>query len=162
MKTLLLVAAGLCVGTNSAWADDWSTVWSANFSSAPSGMTYSVTNGSTNIDNGYLSYHQGGGSGDRAIKTAFTDAAFSVDTNWKMEFDWNCSSSNQNSSNVAFATNNGTAFTITWANGSSTATVTDASATELTSTLPHLGYNKGTCGGWSHITITGDTEMEYI
>lgn len=158
MKTLLLVAAGLLVGTNSAWADDWSTVWSANFSSAPSGMTYSVTSGSTNIDNGYLSYHQGGGSGDRAINTAFTDAAFSVDTNWKMEFDWNSSSANANSSNVTFATNNGNAFTLTWASYATVVVVTDATGKQLSNTLPILGYNKGTCGSWSHITITGDTE----
>lgn len=31
----------------------WTTVWNADFSSAPSGMTYSVTNGSTNITSGY-------------------------------------------------------------------------------------------------------------
>ena len=157
-KFLLAAAALLVGGASSAWADDWSTVWTTDFSSAPSGMTYSVSNGSTNIDNAYLSYHQGGGSGDRAINTAFTDAAFNVDTNWKLEFDWNCSSSNKNSSNVVFATNNGTAFTITWAKKANEAVVTDAASTELSSTLPILGYNKGTCDSWSHITITGNTD----
>ena len=156
MKTLL-VAVGLGMGA-SAWADDWSTVWTTDFSSAPSGMTYSVTNGSTNIDNTYLSYHQGGGSGDRAINTAFTDVAFSVDTNWKLEFDWNCSSANTNSSNVVFATNNGTAFTLTWASYASAVVVTNAAGTEINNTLPLLGYNKITCDSWSHITITGNTD----
>lgn len=85
LKSILLAAA-LFVGAN-VWADDWTTVWTTDFSSAPSGMTYSVTNGSTEITNGYLSYHQGGKSGNRAINTAFTDSKFAVDTNWKMEFD---------------------------------------------------------------------------
>ena len=156
LKSILLAAA-LFVGAN-VWADDWTTVWTTDFSSAPSGMTYSVTNGSTEITNGYLSYHQGGKSGNRAINTAFTDSKFAVDTNWKMEFDWNCSSSNANSSNVVFATNNGDAFTLTWAKYATGVVVTNASSAELTTELPLLGYNKGTCDSWSHITITGNTE----
>ena len=156
-KTLLVAAGLLLGGANSVWADDWTTVWTADFSSAPSGMTYSVSNGSTSIANGYLEYHQGGGSGNRALNTAFTDAAFNVDTNWKMEFDWNCSSANTNSSNVAFATNSGTAFTLTWAQYASGVVVTDAASTELVTNLPLLGYNVGSCSSWSHITIIGDT-----
>lgn len=155
---VLLVAAGLCVGT-SAWADDWSVVWTANFASAPSGITYSVTNGSTDITNGYLHYDQNGGSGNRAINTAFTAKAFNVETNWKLEFDWNCHASNQNYSNVDFATNEGKAFTITWANGSAIASITDASSNELTTKLPTLGTtNRGTATSFSHITITGNTK----
>ncbi len=154
----LLLAAGLLMGSTNVWAEDWATVWSADFSSAPSGMTYSVSGGSTSITNGYLEYHQGGGTGNRALSTAFTASAFAVDTNWKMEFDWNASSSNQNASNVTFATSEASAFTITWAAWSSTATITDANAAELTTALPILGYNKSTCNSWSHITITGDTD----
>ena len=157
LTKMLLAVVLLCVGQN-AWADDWTTVWTADFSSAPSGMTYSVSNGSTSIANGYLEYHQGGGSGNRALSTGFTDAAFNVDTNWKMEFDWNCSSSNQNSSAVTFATNNGTAFTLTWASYATVVVVTDAEGAQLSATLPILGYNKSTCSSWSHITITGDTD----
>jgi hypothetical protein len=156
LKSLLVVAM-LGIGSN-AWGDDWSTVWSANFSSAPSGMTYSVTNGSCDISNGYINYQQGGGSGDRAINTAFTDSKFAVDTNWKMEFDWNCGSSNTNTSYVTFATNNGNAFKLTWVKYASGVVVTDASDTELTTTLPLLGYKQATCSSWSHITIIGDTE----
>ena len=133
----------------------WSTVWTTDFSSAPSGMTYSVTSGSTNLTNGYLHYVQGGGSGNRAINTAFTDSKFAVDTNWKMDFDWNCSSGNTNASNVAFATNNGTVFTMTWASYATTVVVADAGSTELTNTLPCLGYNKDACNSWSHVTIIG-------
>ena len=157
MKSLLL-AGLLTVGVNGVWADDWSTVWQADFSSAPTGMTYSVTNGSVDISTGVLFYHQGGGSGNRAINTAFTDNAFKVDTNWKMEFDWGASSSNTNPSNVAFATNNGIAFTITWEKYATTVTITDANSNELTNTLPIDGYNKSTMTNLSHFTITGDTE----
>lgn len=153
----LLAAAGLCVGA-SAWAEDWSTVWTTDFSSAPSGMTYSVSNGSTNIDNGYINYQQGGGSGDRAINTAFTASEFNVSTNWKLEFDWNCGSANSNSSNVSFATDQGNAFTLTWAKYASAVVVTDASSTEICTTLPLLGYKQTTCASWSHFTIIGDTE----
>ena len=134
--TLLLLALMTSVGT---WAEDWSTVWSSDFASAPTGMTYSVSNGSTSITNGYLEYHQGGGSGDRALTTTFTDSKFAVATNWKMEFDWNGSSSNQNPSNVVFSTDQGTAFTLTWASYATAVVVTDADATELTTTLPILG-----------------------
>lgn len=133
----------------------WSTVWTTDFSSAPSGMTYSVTNGSCDIANGYISYHQGGGSGNRAINTAFTDAKFNVDSDWILEFDWNCSSSNQNASNVVFATNSGTAFSMEWANGASVVVVKDGGGTSICTTLPILGYNIGTCTSWSHITING-------
>ena len=140
------------------WADDWSTVWSADFASAPTGMTYSVTNGSTDISTGVLSYYQGGGSGDRALTTAFTADAFNVTTNWKMEFDWGASSSNKNGSSVVFATDQGTAFTITWASYGSTATITSSSSTELTTSLPIDGYSKATPTKLSHMTITGDTE----
>ena len=158
MKKLFTLLLTCMIGTMTSWAEDWTTVWSTDFASAPTGMTYSVSNGSTNISNGYLEYHQGGGSGNRALTTTFTDSKFAVDTNWKMEFDWNSSSANQNSSNVAFATNNGTAFTLTWASYATAAVVTDASSTQLSTTLPILGYNKATCSDWSHITITGDTE----
>lgn len=153
--TLLLLALLTSVG---AWAEDWSTVWSSDFASAPTGMTYSVSSGSTSITNGYLEYHQGGGSGDRALTTTFTDSKFAVATNWKMEFDWNSSSANRNPSNVVFSTDQGTAFTLTWASYATAVVVTDASAKELTTTLPILGYNKSTCSDWSHFTITGDIE----
>ena len=156
LKTLF-VAACLLVGVN-AWADDWTTIWEANFSTAPSGMTYSVTNGSVDISTGVLFYHQGGGSGDRAINTAFTADAFNVDTNWQMEFDWGASSANTNASNVVFATNKGTAFTITWAKYATTVTISDANGSDLTTTLPIDGYNKATMTNLSHFTITGDTE----
>lgn len=154
----LLVAAGLLVGTSGAWADDWSTVWKADFSSAPSGMTYSVSNGSVDISTGVLFYHQGGGSGDRAINTAFTADAFKVSSNWQMEFDWGASSANKNPSNVTFATNNGAAFTLTWASYATTAVITDANSTELANNLPIEGYNKATMTNLSHFVITGDTE----
>ena len=156
LKTLL-VGLFAC-GAMSAWAQEWSTVWTADFSSAPSGMTYSVSNGSVDISTGVLFYHQGGGSGNRAINTAFTADAFGVDTNWQMEFDWGASSSNTNASNVAFATNNGVAFTITWDKYATAATITDGSNTELTTTLPIDGYNKATMTNLSHFIITGDTE----
>ena len=73
-----------------AWGDEteWQTVWQTDFSSAPTGMTYSVTNGSVDISTGVLDYNQGGKSGDRAINTAFTDDVFKVETDWKLEFDW--------------------------------------------------------------------------
>ena len=156
LKSLLLTLMVLVGG--SAWADDWNTVWTTDFSSAPQGMTYSVSNGSVDISTGVLFYHQGGGSGNRAINTAFTDAAFNVDTNWQMEFDWGGSSANTNASNVAFATNSGTAFTITWEKYATTVTIKDANSTELTSTLPIDGYNKTTMTNLSHFVITGDTE----
>jgi len=97
----LLVAAGLCVGASNAWADtEWSTVWTADFASAPSGMTYSVTNGSTDISTGVLSLIQGGGSGNRAINIAFTDEAFTNNNCFSLEFDWGASASNQNTSTM--------------------------------------------------------------
>ena len=154
----LLAAALLLGGTNAAMAEDWTTVWSADFSAAPSGMTYSVSNGAVNIDNGYLHYNQNGGSGNRAINTAFTADVFKVTTNWKMEFDWNCSASNQNQSNVVFATNKGTVFTITWEKGASTASIADANASSLTTTLPTMGTTRGSATSFAHFTITGDTE----
>ena len=158
IKSLFFLVAMLVGGANVAWGEDWTTVWTTDFASAPSGMTYSVTNGSTSLDNGYLHYDQGGGSGNRAINTAFTADAFNVDTNWKMEFDWNCSASNQNGSSVTFATNAGNAFTITWAKQASTASITDANSTSLTTTLPTMGTTRGSANSWAHFTITGDTE----
>ena len=156
LKTMLVgVMTLMATGVS---AEEWDVVWSADFSSAPQGMTYSVSNGSVDISTGVLFYHQGGGSGNRAINTAFTDKAFAVESNWQMEFDWGASSSNQNPSNVAFATNNGTAFTITWDKYATAVTITDANSTELTSTLPIDGYNKSTMTVLSHFTITGNTE----
>ena len=154
----LLVAVLLGVGVNSAWADDWSTVWTTDFSSVPSGVSYSINAGTMNIDNGYLLYYTPGQNNPRTTTLSFTDDAFNVDTNWKMEFDWNCGSSNTNGSNVVFATDQGTAFTMSWAQYATGVVVTDASSTELTTTLPLLGYNKNTCSSWSHITIIGNTE----
>ena len=154
----LLVAVGLLAGAANSFADDWDVVWSADFSSAPSGMTYSVSNGSVDISSGVLFYHQGGGSGNRAINTSFTDSKFNVDTNWQMEFDWGASSANTNASNVAFATNNGTAFTITWDKYATAVTIADANSEALTTTLPIDGYNKSTMTNLSHFVITGDTE----
>ena len=150
----MLLVCMMSMGIN-AWGQEWGTVWYADFSSAPSGMTYSVSNGSVDISTGALIYHQGGGPGNRAINTAFTDEKFAVDTDWLMEFDWAASSSNQNASNVIFATNNGSVFTLTWASYGTTATLTDVSGTELTTTIPIDGYNKATMSVISHFTITG-------
>ncbi len=159
LSKLFLVAILVCGGASNAWGDtEWSTVWSADFSSAPSGMTYSVTNGSVSISNGYIYYYQGGGTGNRAINTAFTADAFNVSTDWKMEFDWNCGSANTNSSYVTFATNQGSAFTMTWAKYASAVVVTDAASTEICTTLPLLGYKQSTCSSWSHVTIIGDAD----
>ena len=156
LKLLLLIVL-LLTGGN-ALGQEWGTVWYTDFSSAPVGMTYSVSNGSVDISTGVLFYHQGGGSGNRAINTAFTDSKFNVDSNWMMEFDWGASSANTNSSNVTFATDKGTAFTITWEKYATAVTITDASSNELTTTLPIDGYNKSTMTNLSHFTITGDKE----
>jgi len=138
---------------------DWSAVWSADFASTPSGLTYAAGGTTTlNISNGYLLYYTSGQNNDRSSTLSFTSSSLQVDTDWILEFDWNSGSANTNASNVAFATNNGTAFTMTWASYATTATVKDASSTTLTSTLPILGYNKSTCSTWSHITIKGDAD----
>lgn len=159
LKKSLLVGAALLAGTSGAWADDWTTVWATDFSSAPSGMTYSIQEGTCEISSGYLWYKQSG-TGNRSQTAVFTADAFKVNTNWKMEFDWNCGRSNANNSSVTFATNNGNAFTITWGklNEVTTATVTNAASTSLTTTLPTAGYNISNISTWSHITITGNTE----
>ena len=157
LRNLSMLAMTLVLGAQTASADtEWQTVWSTDFSTEPTGMTYSVSNGSVDISTGVLDYNQGGGSGNRAINTSFTDAAFQVDSDWKLEFDWGASSSNKNASNVSFATNNGTVFTITWAKNASTATITDASATELTTTLTIDGYTKNIPTKLSHFTIIGN------
>ena len=135
----------------------WSTAWTTDFSSAPSGMTYSCA-GACDITNGYLSYHQNSGSGDRSSSASFTDDAFNVSTSWIVDFDWNASSSNTNPSNVAFATNEGVVFSASWAAWASTATITDASDKSLTTALPILGYNKSTMTSSSHFTIYGIPE----
>ncbi len=154
----LLVAAGLLVGASNAWATEWSTVWTTDFASAPSGMTYSISAGTMDISNGYLRYYNNSGSGTRTTTAVFSDSKFNVATDWKMEFDWNCGLSNNVSSSVVFSTNEGAAFTISWANNGSTASVLDASSNSLTTTLPPAGYNIGTCSTWSHITIIGDAD----
>ena len=137
----------------------WSTVWDADFSSAPSGMTYSISAGSCNITNGYLWYKNDAGSGNRTQVASFTDSKFNVDTNWIMEFDWNCGQSNNNASNVTFATNSGNAFTLGWKkNGNGQVTVTDAASTELSTTLPVAGYNIGSISSWSHVVVKGDKD----
>ena len=134
----------------------WSTVWTTDFSSVPSGVTYSINSGTMNIDNGYLLYYTPNQNQPRTTTLSFTDDAFNVNTDWVLEFDWNSGSSNTNGSNVVFATDQGTAFTMSWAQYATSVVVTNASSTELTNTLPCLGYNKGTCNSWSHITINGD------
>ena len=119
---------------------EWSTVWSTDFSSAPSGITYTMTGGgaSVGIGDGYLLYKLTSASGARTMTTSFTDASFNVDTDWIMDFDWSCVYNSSNS-NVVFATNSGDVFKIEW-NGSN-ATITDyaVSPNTLTSTLPHQG-----------------------
>ena len=142
------------VTISEAEISSWATVWTADFSSAPTGMTYS-SNGSTDISAGYLNYQQAGGSGDRTINAAFTSDAFNVTTNWEMEFDWNCGSANTNTSYVTFATDKGNAFTLTWAKYAGSVIVTKADGTEISTTLPLLGYKQTTCSSWSHITIKG-------
>ena len=132
----------------------WSTVWTTDFSSAPAGMTYSVTNGSTNISNGYLELAQGG-NGDRTMNIAFTDTKFNVDTDWIMEFDWSCGLSNQNTSSGTFATDQGTAFVVSWGNNGTTATIKDAAENTLTSTLPPSGYNTSTMSKRARFTVKG-------
>ena len=133
----------------------WSTVWSTDFSSAPSGMSYSITRGACDITNGYLRYYSNDGSGDRTTTASFTDAAFDVDTDWIMELDWNCGSANTNTSSATFATDQGTAFSMEWVKSGSVVTVKDASDGSLTTALPHEGYNKGTTTSFSHFTIKG-------
>ncbi len=133
----------------------WSTVWSTDFSSAPSGMSYSISKGACDIDNGYLRYYSNDGSGDRTTTASFTDAAFSVDTDWMMELDWNCGSANTNTSSATFATDQGTAFSMEWVKSGSVVTVKNASGAEITTTLPHEGYNKGTTTSFSHFKIKG-------
>ena len=132
----------------------WTTVWNADFSSAPAGMTYSVTNGSTSITNGYLELAQSG-NGDRGMNIAFTDTKFNVDTDWIMEFDWSCGLSNQNTSTGTFATDQGTAFIVSWGNNGTTATIKDASENTLTSILPPSGYNTSTMSKRARFTVKG-------
>ena len=154
---VLLVAAGLCVGANAAWGTDWTTVWSADFSSEPTGFTYSISRGDIGISTGVLRY--GVGSYNGCTTTAiFTDAKFAVETDWNLEFDWNGSSSNTDASSVTFATNEGNTFTITWAKNATTATVVDANSEILTETLPIAGYNKGSMTCDNHIVITGNAD----
>jgi len=140
----------------------WSTVWATDFSSAPSGITYSLSgSGTNNINNGYLFYKDSDMKG-RNSTLSFTDAAFNVDTDWIMEFDWNCGRSNSNSSNVTFATNSGNAFTFTWGklNTDLYVTVTDAAAepNTLSTTVPTQGYNIGSISTWNHVVVKGDKD----
>ena len=136
--------------------ESYTTVWTTEFSSAPSGMTYSVTNGSVTIEPGYLVLRQSG-NGSRAMNIAFTDNAFNVDTDWIMEFDWNCGRSNSEQSSAIFATNSGTAFSMSWGklNNDLYATIKDASDNNLTTTLPTAGYNVGTTTSWNHFVVKG-------
>lgn len=164
MKRLLqfftLLALALVGGAQTMLASEnteWQTVWQTDFSSAPTGITYSVANGSVNISSGFLDYTQSG-KGDRAINTGFTDNAFNVETNWKLEFDWGATCSNSNSSNVSFATNKGVAFTIEWGSYTSVATVKNASGIELTKSLTINGNRGDVPTEFSHFTIIGDTE----
>ena len=92
---------------------EWSTVWTTDFSSAPSGVSYSISRGTNNIDNGYLFYKDSEMKGVTST-LEFTDYAFNVDTDWILEFDWNCGRSNGNNSDVTFTTNNGNVFTLAW------------------------------------------------
>lgn len=140
------------------------TVWETDFSSAPTGMTYSVVtssgdevNNSIDISKGILYYRQGGGSGDRYMKTEFTGSEFAVtDNHWRMEFDWGASSANQSNSSVSFGTNEGIAFTIEWAKYAIVATIIDAKKNELVTNLPIDGYNIPEMTVLSHFTIIGD------
>lgn len=153
----LTVENAQVVLNSSEQTESYTTIWNADFASIPSGMTYSISAGSCNITNGYLWYKNDVGSGDRTQTASFSDSKFNVDTDWIMEFDWNCGQSNQNTSNVTFATNSGNAFTLSWKNnGNGQVTVTDASATELTTTLPVAGYNISSISTWSHIVVTGN------
>lgn len=134
------------------------TVWETDFSSEPSGIEYSVGQGANlDISSGILYYHQGGGSGERAINMAFTDEKFRVmDACWVMEFDWGASSSNTNASFVSFATNENVVFTINWNSYATDATINDADGKVLTAALPIDGYNKPEMTVLSHFTIIGD------
>lgn len=143
------------------WRNDnitFKEVWSADFSEVPSGMTYSVSSGSTDISDGTLHYNQGGGSGNRAINTAFTDDKFKVENEWMMEFDMGFQSANTNPSTVTFATNSGNVFTCTWASYATSVAVTDALGNSVVDELPCDTYPKGgaySISKISHVTLHG-------
>ena len=140
---------------------EWSTVWSTDFSSAPSGLTYTISNGGqVSISNCYLMYDQYSGSGGRTGTTTFTGSEFSVDTDWILDFDWNCSGGNTEAGSGTFSTSNttgSTAFTLTYTTYGSKVTIKDAAGNNLTTTLPGLAYANRANGmtAASHFTLKG-------
>ena len=160
--TKKIALLGLLIGlSSSSWAQE--VYWSADFSSEPNGMTYSVTNGSTDISSGVLSLNQGGGSGNRAINITFTDEAFTSHDSYSFEFDWGGSSSNQNTSTMTLLSDvSSPLLTITWAQWATTASISDASGNVLTSTLPIDGYSKKTPTNLSHFVINVNSLGAYL
>lgn len=135
----------------------WTTMWSTDFSSAPSGLNYTHPNGTVSINNGTLLFYNGS-NGDRTATISFDDDAFEVSTNWVMEFDWGASSPNTNSTNLNFTTDKGTAFSIAYDQYDGTATIKNTSAIELTSTLPINNYAKAAPSTISHFKIEGEKD----
>ena len=135
----------------------WSTVWSTDFSSAPSGISYSHPNATVSITDGKLLFYNGSNS-DRTATVSFDDDAFEVATNWIMEYDWGASSPNTNSTTLNFVTDQGTAFSIAYDKYDGTATITSSTSTELTTTLPINNYPKAAPSTISHFKIEGVTD----
>lgn len=161
LKIRLLTEYATVTLNTAEQTEKWSTVWSTDFSSAPTGITYTITNGGqVSISNGYLMYDQYSGSGGRTGTTTFTGSEFAVDTDWIMDFDWNCSGGNSQSGSGSFSTSNttkSTTFTLTYTTYGSIVTIKDADGKDITTTLPGLSYNNRTAGmtASSHFTLRG-------
>ena len=163
MKQIYLKAiAMVCMvmGSLGAWAQDaeWNTVWHTDFSSQPTGLGFSIQEGTAGIEDGVLLFKHGG-SGGRSVSTTFTDSKFAVtETNWRMEFDWGAQGSSKDASNVSFATNKGNVFTITWETENiTTATIKDANGSQLTTAIP-INTFRESITNFSHFIVTGDKD----
>ena len=135
----------------------WTTVWNTDFSSTPTGISYSHPNATVSITDGKLLFYNGSNS-DRTATVSFDDDAFEVATNWIMEYDWGASSPNTNSTTLNFVTDQGTAFSIAYDKYDGTATITSSTSTELTTTLPINNYPKAAPSTISHFKIEGVTD----
>lgn len=176
-KMLAIVALLVAGSGTKAYSTIWDAVWSADFSSEPTGLTYTVQETTPNSptvswNSGVLLYFQGDGSGQRSVDLKFAEDVFKVEEPWRLEFDFGCSSGNKTgnadgTSTIDFVTSTGVAFTMTWeADAEKVGIRYNDSQSQFTSGFPNDGTKKSTdaakINNMSRFTIIGDETGVYL
>ena len=160
---MLMVAIVLCSG--SVFAQEYGIVWSQDFENEATYTAGWTTAGSFEyavLSDGshMLNINQGGGSGNRAAACSFTDDNFSTATDYRLEFDFGISTSNQNASSMSLTADNteGILFNITNEKYSESSTIYAPDGTTIIGTITNDKYTKAAPKILSHFLIAVNSE----